>query len=40
MGILADISKQETIEYVLAMVDEMLTGTLLVYMSSHIFFGR
>lgn len=29
VGILRDISKQETVEYMLAMVDEMLTGTLL-----------
>jgi V-type H+-transporting ATPase subunit H len=27
VGILRDISKQETVEYMLAMVDEMLTGT-------------
>ena len=26
VGILRDISKQETVEYMLAMVDEMLTG--------------
>lgn len=26
MGILRDISKQDTVEYMLAMVDEMLTG--------------
>jgi hypothetical protein len=30
VGILRDISKQETVEYMLALVDEMLTGTLLV----------
>lgn len=29
VGILRDISKQETVEYMLAMVDEMLTGTFL-----------
>lgn len=29
VGILRDISKQETVEYILAMVDEMLTGLLL-----------
>lgn len=26
MGIVRDISKQETVEYMLAMVDEMLAG--------------
>lgn len=29
VGILRDISKQETVEYMLAMVDEMLTGKAL-----------
>lgn len=35
VGILRDISKQETVEYMLAMVDEMLTGTLLTATRFH-----